>query len=82
MEPKSFILAVEDGSLMSDEPLDYVDCPHCGKPSPEDFLSCIYCGKRLPVRAGFMSSLGPPQAIGLAILAALTAILILMWVIF
>ena len=65
-----------------DEDLTYVECPRCGKPSPEDFLSCIYCGARLNVRAGFISSLGPPKIVGLILLAVVTAILILMWGVF
>ena len=57
-------------------------CSACGKPSPEDALSCIYCGRRLNVKAGFISSLGPPQKLGLILLAALIAILALMWTLF
>ena len=67
---------------MNDDSLDLVKCPRCGKPSPEDFLSCIYCGSRLDVRAGFITSLGPPKKFGLILLVALIVILFLMWAVF
>jgi len=72
----------EDWDPPEDNLIRLLNCPRCGKPSPEEFLSCIYCGARLPVRAGILSGLGPPQKIGLALLALLIAILILLWTAF
>jgi len=67
---------------MQNEELNNVTCPRCGKPSPEEFLSCIYCGAPLNVKAGFISSMGPRQTMGMFILALLTGVLILMWIVF